>query len=445
MIQTLWHNFRPWRIWTSSVILLGLLLVAARCNSTLEPTSTPTAKAEPPEITGFTLDPSGPLFPEARVGIQVNTNCHGRKINNYRWVVGAGEGIIISGNGTTLITYQAPETPGSYEVGVELEYDGGLPVKGSTIVKVVEPMPTSTSPSPVVTITPSISPTEDITPLPLTSPSPVLTITPSTPLASTVTPSPMPSDTPTPTPEAVVISATGLNLRSGPGTNYDPPIDYLSNGEILDITGRIASNEWVQVVPVSRTNTISGWVRALPEYVTIHVDLDNIPITKVPPTPAPFVASGPLSPINLPSYPAPVLTAPDNGIDVNGTFPPLDWNWNGELGENEYFEVRVWHENITKYRPALGWVKVPHFDYNITQELQGKYYWTVLVVEGQDARTKDWWRPETFPYPVWDGKLVRELGPEGEVRFFFYVPPLDICKNCGSPISKDPCPFPPCK
>jgi hypothetical protein len=177
-------------------------------------------------------------------------------------------------------------------------------------------------------------------------------------------------------------------------------------------------------------------------------------LTKLPtstttdtPTPTPTLTATPI-PTNTPIptvtptptlYNAPTLTAPENGVHVNGTFPPLDWHWDGELGENEYFEVRVWHENITTYRPALGWVKVPHFDYNITQELQGKYYWTVLVVEGQDARTKDWWRPEAFPYPVWDGKLVRELGPEGEVGFFFYVPPPDICKNCGhSPISLPP-------
>jgi hypothetical protein len=156
-------------------------------------------------------------------------------------------------------------------------------------------------------------------------------------------------------------------------------------------------------------------------------------------TPTPTVSPSPTP------YPAPALAGPENGKEVNGTFPPMDWLWDKPLNENEYFEVRAWHENITDYHPALGWVKIPHFDYNLTQELKGKYYWTVLVVEGKDAKPKDWWNPLYFPYPVWDGKLVRELSPESEIRFFFYTPPPDICKNCPNPgpISK-PCKEPPC-
>lgn len=205
MIRTLWHNCRLWRIRTSGIILLGLLLVAAQCNSTPEPTPTPTVKVDPPEIIGFTLDPPGPLFPEARIGIQVDTNCHGHKINNYRWVVGAGEGIIISDNETTLITYQAPEAPGSYEVRVELEYESGPPVKGSTMVEVV-PKPTLTptdTPSPTLspTFTPTLSPTA--TPM-LPSPTPMLTATPTFPsLTPTLTPIPTPIPTKLPAPSPV--------------------------------------------------------------------------------------------------------------------------------------------------------------------------------------------------------------------------------------------------
>jgi hypothetical protein len=161
-------------------------------------------------------------------------------------------------------------------------------------------------------------------------------------------------------------------------------------------------------------------------------------------TPTPANTSTPTATPTPTPYPAPVPTAPDNGKEANGTFPPLDWQWDGELGENEYFEVRVWHENIKTYHPALGWVKVPHFDYNITHELMGKYYWTVLVVEGKDARPKDWWKPEAFPYPVWDGELVRDLSPEGEIRYFFYRPPPDICKNCGDSPGPISCDEPPC-
>jgi uncharacterized protein YraI len=98
---------------------------------------------------------------------------------------------------------------------------------------------------------------------------------------STPTKPATPSPTPTNTPEAVVIWENGLNLRSGPGTEYDS-IGSLHNGDILDIKGRIASNRWIQVVPGS-SGTL-GWVSALPKYVQINVDLEPIPIVE-PPTP----------------------------------------------------------------------------------------------------------------------------------------------------------------
>lgn len=217
-----------------------------------------------------------------------------------------------------------------------------------------------------------------------------------------------------PTPEAVVIWEGGLNLRPGPGTDYDPPIGYLRSGDILDITGRTAGNEWIQVIAVYRG--LKGWVPALPEYVEINVDLDSVPIFEAPPIPVP----APLPQPPLPSYSPPVLTAPDNGIVVENQIPPLYWNWDRELGENEYFEVRIWHESIDSYHTAIGWVKTPQFDYNVTTERTGKYYWTVLVVEGKNARIKDWWNPGAFPYPIWDGDLVAELSLESEPRFFFY-------------------------
>jgi hypothetical protein len=199
MLHTLWHNCGLWRMRTSGAILLGLLLVAAQCNSTPEPTPTPTVKADPPKIIGFTLNPPGSLFPETRISIQVNVSCNGHKIDHYWWVVGAGEGSIVNGNGEPLVTYQAPKTPGSYEVRVELEYKGGPTVKDSTMVEVI-PEPTLTptgtpTPTPTGTLTPTPTPTPTGTPTstPTNTPTPTLTPTP------TVTPTPIPTPTPNPT------------------------------------------------------------------------------------------------------------------------------------------------------------------------------------------------------------------------------------------------------
>jgi hypothetical protein len=83
--------------------------------------------------------------------------------------------------------------------------------------------------------------------------------------------------------------------------------------------------------------------------------------------------------------------------------------------------VRIWHESITTYHPALGWVKQPQFDYNIRDARHGKFYWTVVVVKGATARRKEWTLKPWWPYPMWEGELVAELSPESEPRYFWFT------------------------
>lgn len=221
--------------------------------------------------------------------------------------------------------------------------------------------------------------------------------------------------------------ANELNLRSGPGTTYDS-IGVLNQGDTLDIQSRLANNVWIQVAP-ARFDDL-GWVNAAPKFVQINVDLNTIPIV-VPPTPPPI----PMPSVVLAStfYPTPALTNPDNGVGTLGAFPPLFWQWPGELKEDEFFEVRVWHEDLP-YHAALGWVKQTQFDYNISGERNGKYFWSVIVVKGKNPKPKDWIKPG-WPYPVWDGELVKELSPESEIRDFFFT--VDGGGG-GGPISKPP-------
>ena len=78
-------------------------------------------------------------------------------------------------------------------------------------------------------------------------------------------------------PEAVVV-VDGLNLREGPGTEYNV-IGWLLNDESLDIQGRNANSDWIQVQP---ENDPLGWVSA--DLVQINIDLETVPITNVLPT-----------------------------------------------------------------------------------------------------------------------------------------------------------------
>lgn len=283
---------------------------------------------------------------------------------------------------------------------------------------IVPPASTSTPvPADTSTLVPTLTSASIDTPTKTTTPTPSSTPT------HTATATPPSTLTPTPISEAIVV-AKELNLRAGPGTNY-ALIGVLNQGDAMDIQGRLSSNEWLQVVP-SKLDTL-GWVNTAPEFIKISTDLNTI-ATVIPPTPP----STPTPSVPVVRYPVAILTGPDNGVGTLGAFPPLYWDWDGQLADDEYFEVRVWHEDLP-YHAALGWVKQPQFDYNVSGERNGKYYWAVTIIRGKNPKAKDWIKPG-WPYQVWDGELVTELSPESENRFFFFT----VSGGGGGPISKPP-------
>lgn len=70
----------------------------------------------------------------------------------------------------------------------------------------------------------------------------------------------------------------GLNLRTGPGTNYQR-ITVLATGTVVPIIGRLGDNTWWQV----RSGTTIGWVSA--QYTTIYGNCSGIPVVTPPATP----------------------------------------------------------------------------------------------------------------------------------------------------------------
>ncbi|HEX9922621.1 MAG TPA: helix-turn-helix domain-containing protein [Anaerolineae bacterium] len=270
------------------------------------------------------------------------------------------------------------------------------------------PIPTSTPAAPTVRLKETLASIPELS-MALAPAAPTETSTPSPTLTATGTLPPTPMPRPTSTPEAVVI-VPNLNLRAGPGVDYDR-IGSLVEGDILDVQGRIAGNDWLAVSDTELG--FEGWVSAAPEYVQINGDLRAIPTVTPPPPPSTLTSTGP-------GYPAPIPISPDNGAGVQGTFPPLVWAWERELGEDEFFEVRIWHESLP-YHAALGWVKQPQFDYQVRGERSGKYFWAVAVVRGANPKPKDWTLQPWWPYPMWDGELVAELSPESEPRFFLFT------------------------
>lgn len=77
------------------------------------------------------------------------------------------------------------------------------------------------------------------------------------------------------------VTAETLNVRSGPGADYDR-VTQLSNGNQIEILARTADQKWLHVtLPAGG----SGWVSAA--YVDTGLPVDRYPVANIPPTPTP--------------------------------------------------------------------------------------------------------------------------------------------------------------
>ena len=119
---------------------------------------------------------------------------------------------------------------------------------------------------------------------------------------------------------------------------------------------------------------------------------------------------------------APALSEPESGVGAPGGSISFFWDWDGVLGPEEYFEVRIWPETTPEEQQAIGWVKVGQFDFDMAGQRGGNYFWTVVVIQGANPVQKEWTLQPSWPYPIWEGELIRELSPAAEPRYFIYAP-----------------------
>jgi uncharacterized protein YraI len=176
------------------------------------------------------------------------------------------------------------------------------------------PLPPTSTPEPAgistetlvaQALVPSNAPTSTATSLPSSTPIPSLTST-STPVPTvTATNTPLPAtDTLSPTETPVSSTATpgipmatlnqGVNVRSGPGVEFAPPIGSLSAGQTVEILARTSAGDWFKI----RYFDQDGWVAA--PLVTVSGDLARIPVDSGPSTPTP--------PSNTPTLRVPTAT-----------------------------------------------------------------------------------------------------------------------------------------
>ena len=165
---------------------------------------------------------------------------------------------------------------------------------------------------------PTEPPPEPPTAAPIvTATAPPVSDTPAAPTPETAATQPSPADTATPLPRCTVV-ANALNLRPGPGTQYDPPLVAVPAGfELVPLafspTG-FPSGQWLQVQVPAGGQT--GWVSVGPQFISCNVDLAGLPLGIAPPTPTPLPTNTPPPPI--PTPPERVTLPPDGGKDASG-------------------------------------------------------------------------------------------------------------------------------
>jgi hypothetical protein len=75
---------------------------------------------------------------------------------------------------------------------------------------------------------------------------------------------------------------TGVNLRRGPGTVFNPPVGSMPPNATADIVAINPSGDWYKV----RSTYGEGWISAA--FVTVSGDVESLPVDPGPPTPVPF-------------------------------------------------------------------------------------------------------------------------------------------------------------
>lgn len=97
------------------------------------------------------------------------------------------------------------------------------------------------------------------------------------PVPTAVSPAPDASE-----PTCSVVGAS-LNLRPGPGTEFDPPIGALLQGAALRPLSRNQDASWVEVEVLS--NGRQGWVSSAPDFIACNIDVSTLQPGIIPPTP----------------------------------------------------------------------------------------------------------------------------------------------------------------
>lgn len=124
---------------------------------------------------------------------------------------------------------------------------------------------------------------QDLTPFP--------TSTPFATLKPTDTATPAFTDTPAPTPTLKLVTYTAVkgnvNVRRGPGLEYNP-IQVLYDGQTAQGVGRDRISRWI-LVELSSPPGVRGWVTTETQYAKVEGDVSILPFVKAEPANPAFI------------------------------------------------------------------------------------------------------------------------------------------------------------
>ncbi len=175
--------------------------------------------------------------------------------------------------------------------------------------------------APTPTIVPLAAVETNVMPTPTTVP----TATPTE--VFTATPVPMqPTDTPAPSRLTAEVTASALNVRAGPGTAY-PIVGGLSLGDSVEVVGRNAAGDWLQIVYYNGRGELNGqrsWIAAAYADPVKNGEwrmkdeewrMEAVPEVSVPPPPPP-TPTPPPTPVPTPELTGKLVFHVCNGCDI---------------------------------------------------------------------------------------------------------------------------------
>ena len=286
------------------LLALAVLLAVTGCTLPASGDESETTIGGPPVVSIAAPRPNASYVENVTVNIQASITNAGDDIDRVE--ISVNDDVIAtqaqpnaSGASAFSITqtWQAT-TPGGYTISVTAYREDGTASNTATVnVNVISPAPTEIETEEITEPTEEQPPADPPTPVPTDPPPPT-------------------DDPATATPDrATALFTTGINVRAGPGTNFNPPIGQFAANSTAEILSLNMDGTWLKV----RFGSGEGWVyRPL---VEVQGNIDNLPREQGPPPPPPTAVPPPTTPPEQPTQPPAASQA-----NLTGSPPALDPN-----------------------------------------------------------------------------------------------------------------------